>query len=90
MLAGIVFIIAGILLVVYPPLLSIIVAAFLIFVGVMVLSVARYNRRYQRHFDNPTIEFFFKYQGSSDVSSFRMNHRGSNEFDPTGGTPLVE
>ena len=61
MITGIVFIIAGILLVLYPPLLSIIVALFLIFLGVMVISVARYNRRYQRHFDNPTIEFFFRY-----------------------------
>ena len=61
MLAGIILIIAGILLVVYPPLLSIIVAVFLIFVGVMVVSIARYNRRYQRHFENPTIEFFFKH-----------------------------
>lgn len=61
MLAGIVFILAGVLLAVYPPLLSIIVAAFLIFVGVMVLSVARYNRKYKRHFENPTIEFFFRY-----------------------------
>ena len=61
MLAGIILIIAGVLLVVYPPLLSIIVAGFLIFVGIMALSVARFNRRYQRHFDNPTIEFFFKY-----------------------------
>lgn len=61
MVTGIVFIIAGILLVLYPPLLSIVVALFLIFLGVMVISVARYNRRYQRHFDNPTIEFFFRY-----------------------------
>jgi UPF0716 family protein affecting phage T7 exclusion len=61
MLAGIILIMAGILLVVFPPLLSIIVAAFLIFAGVMAISVARYNRKYQRHFDNPTIEFFFRY-----------------------------
>jgi len=61
MVTGIVFIIAGILLVLYPPLLSIVVALFLIFLGIMVISVARYNRRYQRHFDNPTIEFFFRY-----------------------------
>ena len=61
MIAGIILIIAGVLLVVYPPLLSIIVASFLIFVGVMALSVAHFNRRHQRHFDNPTIEFFFKY-----------------------------
>jgi hypothetical protein len=61
MLAGIILIIAGILLVVFPPLLSIIDAAFLIFAGVMAIPVARYNRNYQRRFDNPTIEFFFRY-----------------------------
>jgi uncharacterized membrane protein HdeD (DUF308 family) len=61
MLAGIILIIAGVLLVIYPPLLSIIVAAVLIFAGVMVVSIARYNRKYQRHFDNPTVEMFFKY-----------------------------
>lgn len=61
MVAGVVLIIAGILLVVYPPLLSIIVAVFLIFAGVMAISIARFNRRNQRHFDNPTVEFFFRY-----------------------------
>ena len=61
MLAGIILIIAGVLLVVYPPLLSIIVAIFLIFAGTIVVSIARYNRRHQRHFDNPTVEMFFKY-----------------------------
>ena len=60
MIAGVVLILAGILLVVYPPLLSIIVAAFLILCGVMVISIARYNRRLERHFDNPTIEIFFR------------------------------
>ena len=60
MIAGIVLMIAGILLVVYPPLLSIIVAAFLILSGVMAISIARYNRRIERHFDNPTIEIFFR------------------------------
>jgi drug/metabolite transporter (DMT)-like permease len=61
MVAGILLIVAGILLVLYPPLLSIIVALFLIITGAMVISIARYNRRYQKHFDNPTIERFFKY-----------------------------
>lgn len=61
MTAGIVLILAGILLIVYPPLLSIIVAAFLIVTGVMVFSVARYNRRHARHFENPTIDIFFRY-----------------------------
>ncbi|MDH3901359.1 MAG: hypothetical protein OEU51_09980 [Gammaproteobacteria bacterium] len=61
MVAGIVLILAGILMVVYPPLLSIIVAAFMILVGVMAISVTRFNRKHQRHFDNPTVEFFFRY-----------------------------
>jgi uncharacterized membrane protein YesL len=61
MVAGIILILAGILLVVYPPLLSIIVAAVLISFGLMVISVARFNRKHRRHFDNPTVEFFFRY-----------------------------
>ena len=61
MIAGIVLILAGVLLIIYPPLLAIIVAAFLIFAGVMVLSIANFNRKHQRHFDNATIELFFRY-----------------------------
>ena len=59
-IAGIILVIAGILLVIYPPLLSIIVASFLILSGVMAISVARHNRRLERHFENPTIEIFFR------------------------------
>jgi len=61
MTAGIILILAGILLVVYPPLLSIIVAALLIFTGAMLVSIARFERRQQRHFSNPTIEFFIRH-----------------------------
>jgi len=61
MIAGITLIIAGILIAIFPPLLSIIVAVFLIFTGAMVVSIARYNRKLQRHFENPTVEFFFRY-----------------------------
>lgn len=61
MVAGIVLIVAGALLVIYPPLLSLIVAAILIAAGVMVISIARYNRKYHRHYENPTVEFFFRY-----------------------------
>ena len=61
MTAGIVLILAGILLIVYPPLLSIIVAALLILIGSMAISVARYNRKHERHFENPTIDVFFRY-----------------------------
>jgi multisubunit Na+/H+ antiporter MnhC subunit len=45
MLAGIVLIVAGVLLVIYPPLLSIIVAVFLIAAGAMVISIAYFNRK---------------------------------------------
>lgn len=61
MIAGIVLILAGVLLIIYPPLLAIIVAALLIFAGVVVLSIANFNRKHRRHYDNPTIELFFRY-----------------------------
>jgi len=61
MTAGIILILAGILLIVFPPLLSIIVAALLIFAGAMLISVARFERKQQRHFSNPTIEFFIRH-----------------------------
>jgi len=61
MTAGIILILAGILLVVYPHLLSIIVAALLIFAGVMVISIARHERRLHRHYSNPTIEFIIRH-----------------------------
>ena len=61
MIAGIVLILAGVLLIIFPPLLSIIVAAVLMIAGVMVLSIANYNRRHRRHYENPTIELFFRY-----------------------------
>ena len=47
MLPGIIFILAGVLLIVYPPLLPIVVAVFLISTGVMVISLACHNRRYR-------------------------------------------
>jgi len=61
MTAGIVLIIAGILLVLFPPLLSFIVAALLIGVGILVIAVARDERRLHRDYRNPTIEMFFRY-----------------------------
>lgn len=61
MIGGIVLITAGILIALYPPLLSIIVAAFLIFTGVMTLAIAYYQRKLERHFENPVIELFFRY-----------------------------
>jgi len=61
MLPGIVLVVAGILIAIYPPLLSVIVAFFLIMMGAMLLSVAYYHRKMQKHFDNPAVEAFFRY-----------------------------
>jgi UPF0716 family protein affecting phage T7 exclusion len=61
MITGIVMILTGILLVIYPPLLSIVVAVFMIFAGAVVISIAYHERRLQRHYSNPTIEFFFRH-----------------------------
>ena len=60
MAAGIVLIIAGALIAVYPPLLSIVVAALLIVVGLMLVSIAHFNRKLRRHYENPAVEFFFR------------------------------
>jgi cytochrome c biogenesis protein CcdA len=61
MTAGIVFIIAGVLLILYPPLLSIIVATLLISIGALIIAIVRNERKLQRHHRNPTIEFFFRH-----------------------------
>ena len=59
MLTGITFIAMGILLIIFPQLLAIVVAICLIFSGAICISIAHHNRRLERTFDNPTIEFFF-------------------------------
>ena len=60
-LAGVICILAGILIAVYPPLLSIIVAGVLILTGSILLAVGYYHRKLRRHFDNPAVEVFFGY-----------------------------
>lgn len=61
MAAGIFLIIAGILLVVFPQLLSLMVALLLMIAGGIVVSIAWHERHLQRRFRNPTIEFFFRH-----------------------------
>jgi hypothetical protein len=61
MSAGIFLIVAGILLVLYPPLLAIIVATVLIAAGASLVAIAWHERKLQRHHRNPTIEFFFRH-----------------------------
>ncbi|MEZ5542689.1 MAG: hypothetical protein R3F42_11665 [Pseudomonadota bacterium] len=59
--AGIFLIAAGILLVLFPPLLAIIVATVLISAGAALVAIAWQERRLGRHYRNPTIEFFFRH-----------------------------
>jgi UPF0716 family protein affecting phage T7 exclusion len=59
MIAGVVLIVAGLLMVIYPPLLAIIVATLLIVAGSLFIAISYYERKLQRHYSNPTVEFFF-------------------------------
>jgi ABC-type bacteriocin/lantibiotic exporter with double-glycine peptidase domain len=61
MAAGIVLIFAGVLIAIYPPLLSIIVATVLIVIGIVIVSIAHFDRKLQRHHENPAIELFFRF-----------------------------
>ncbi len=61
MIFGILFILAGILIVMYPPLLSIIVAVFLISIGLSFISMHFYFRRTSQDFDNPFFNFFIRF-----------------------------
>ncbi len=61
MFGGILLITAGILIALYPPLLSIIVAVVLILLGLIIALAGFYNHRLQRHSDNPVIELFLRF-----------------------------
>lgn len=61
MIGGVFLIVAGILIVMYPPLLSIIVAVLLIALGTTVVAIGYHNRKLRRHSDNPVIELFFRF-----------------------------
>jgi len=61
MILGIVFICAGVLIAVYPPLLSIIVASVLILIGIGVTSFSYRLKKTQRRSDDPFLDFFFRF-----------------------------
>ena len=58
---GILLVIAGILIAVYPPLLSIILASVLIIFGVTITMVAYRVKKMQKRFDDPFVDFFFRF-----------------------------
>lgn len=61
MALGILLILAGILIAVYPPLLSFIVAFVLIFAGIFFLYLGHHYKKISRKFDDPFIDFFFRW-----------------------------
>ena len=61
MLTGIVLLLAGILIALYPPLLSIIIASILIALGLLPVVSAWYHRKLQRRGDNPIIKLILRY-----------------------------
>lgn len=60
MSAGIVLILAGILIAVFPQLLSLIVAFVLIFAGGVLTYIGYYYKKNPRKFDDPFRNFFFR------------------------------
>jgi len=61
MLTGIFFIALGVLIVMYPALLSVIVAAFLILTGLSIFFASIYFRRASKRFANPYMNFFIRF-----------------------------
>jgi len=61
MIFGICLIIAGILIALYPPLLSIIVATILILIGIAFASISYRYKKMKRHFENPFMDFFIRF-----------------------------
>ena len=61
MLLGIVFIVAGILIAVYPQLLSLVVAGVLIFIGIILISIRQHYKKISKHIDNPFVDFFIRF-----------------------------
>jgi Flp pilus assembly protein TadB len=61
MLVGIIFLVVGILIAVYPQLLSMLVAALLILIGVTLTSISYHYKKMKQNFDNPVMDFFIKF-----------------------------
>jgi len=60
MLLGILLMIGGVLIALYPPLLSIIVAAILVASGTILTVIGYRMKKMSRKFDDPFIDFFMK------------------------------
>lgn len=60
MLGGIILLVSGVLIAIYPPLLSLIIASLLLVSGVLTIAVAYQNKKMQANYGNPIIKVFFK------------------------------
>lgn len=58
---GIILIIGGVLIAIFPQLLSLIVAFFLIGIGIQIVLISYYYKKLSRHFDNPFIDFIIRF-----------------------------
>ena len=61
MIVGIILIVSGVLIALFPPLLSLIVSAFLILLGVLVLLIAYEYRHHAKRMSINTINTIFRY-----------------------------
>lgn len=60
MISGIILILCGILIAIYPPLLSLVVAALLVSAGTMIFMVGYRYKKTAQKFDDPFLDFFMK------------------------------
>ncbi len=60
MIAGIILVICGIMIALYPPLLSLVVAVLLISAGAVLCMVSYRYKRMARQSGDPFIDFFMK------------------------------
>ena len=60
MFIGIILIICGILIALYPPLLSMIVAALLVIMGIFVLMLAHSFKKAAKSFNDPILDLFMR------------------------------
>lgn len=61
MLFGIVCVMCGLLILIYPPLLSIIVACMLIFIGISLCFITRHLKKNARSLGSPYADFFIRF-----------------------------
>lgn len=60
MLLGIIFVLAGVLIALFPLLLSFVVAGALILAGITLISISYHYKKFSKHIDNPFIDFFIR------------------------------